>query len=226
MTYRLLAHSHKLTATMALTALLAVVCQAKAAVLWDESVSGDLTNNQAAPNAFTLSTGTNAVIGSLRTSASTDNQDWIALTVPAGLQLSALVLKAYTSTDAQGFTGVQSGTNFVGSVNSPASYLGYAHFGTGAQNGSLPATNLVGVDILPIMGDTNLAAGSQGFVPPLLNGTYTFLIQQTGPSQTAYEFDYVVTAVPEPSALLLAGLGVIVVFFVGRTRKDNATPDA
>jgi len=95
------------------------------------------------------------------------------------------VLQSYTSTDAQGFTGVQSGTNFVGSVNSAASYLGYAHFGTGAQNGSLPATNLVGVDILPIMGDTNLAAGAQGFIPPLLNGTYTFLIQQTGPSRQA-----------------------------------------
>jgi len=223
MTYRLLAHSHKLAITMVLTALLAVVSQAEAAVLWDESVSGDLTNNQAAPNAFTLSVGTNAVIGSLRTTASTDNQDWIALTVPAGLQLSALVLQSYTSADAQGFTGVQSGTNFVGSVNNPASYLGYAHFGTGAQNGSLPATNLVGVDILPIMGDTNLAAGAQGFIPPLLNGTYTFLIQQTGPSQTAYEFDYVVTAVPEPSALLLVGLGVAAAFLITRERNRPGT---
>jgi len=70
--------------TMALTALLTIVSQAQAAVLWDESVSGDLTNNQAAPNAFTLSLGTNAIIGSLRTTASTDNQDWIALTVRQG----------------------------------------------------------------------------------------------------------------------------------------------
>jgi len=137
---------------------------------------------------------------------------------PGGAPTECGGIKAYSSTDAQGFTGVQSGTNFVGSVNSAASYLGYAHFGTGAQNGSLPATNLVGVDILPIMGDTNLAAGSQGFVPPLLNGTYTFLIQQTGPAQTGYEFDYVVTAVPEPSALLLVGLGVAVAFLIIRER--------
>jgi len=179
--------------------------RAEATTLWDESVNGDLSGNQSAPTALTLSLGTNAVIGSLRISSSSDNQDWIALTVPAGMQLGAVVLNSYASTDQQGFTGVQAGTNFVGSVNSPGSYLGYAHFGTGAQNGALPATNLVGVDILPIMGNTNLAAGSQGFTPPLGSGPYTFLIQQTGTAATSYEFDYVV--IPEPATVILVALG-------------------
>jgi hypothetical protein len=184
------------------------VARAEASTLWDESVSGDLSSVQASPNAFTLSSGTNAVIGTL---GGTDHQDWITLTVPAGMQLSAVVLGAYVSTDQQGFTGVQSGTNFVGSVNNPASYLGYAHFGTGAANGALAPTNLVGVDILPIMGNTSLAAGSQGFTPPLNSGSYAFLIQQTGSAATSYEFDYVVVPEPTTLALVALGCGVILV---------------
>ncbi|HUK83628.1 MAG TPA: PEP-CTERM sorting domain-containing protein [Verrucomicrobiae bacterium] len=204
-----MAYSHKLVVVAGLIIAL-VVSRAQGAILWNEAVDGDLSGNQSAPNAFTLLPGTNAIIGSLRTSSSTDNQDWIALTVPSGMQLGAVVLKSYVSTDQQGFTGVQAGTNFVGSVNSPGSYLGYAHFGTGAQNGALPATNLVGVDILPIMGDTTLAVGSQGFTPPLGSGTYTFLIQQTGSAATSYEFDYVV--IPEPATVLLVALGCGVIF--------------
>lgn len=109
-----------------------------------------------------------------------DNQDWITLTVPVGLQLSSLTLAAYSSADPQGFTGVQIGTAFVGSPLAASSYLGYAHYGTAADNGSLPTANLVGVDILPIMGNTTAAPGSQGFTPPLNSGSYIFLIQQLG----------------------------------------------
>jgi hypothetical protein len=175
----------------------------RATVVWDESVSGDLSNNQAAPTAITLSSGINSVIGTV---GGTDKQDWIALTIPAGFQLSSDVLENYVSNDAQGFTGVQAGSSFVGSVNTPGSYLGYSHFGTGATNGALPPTNLIGVDLLPLMGDNvNISAGSAGFTPPLPSGTYTFLIQQLGAS-TAYQFDYGVTAVPEPTSIgLLVG---------------------
>lgn len=208
----------KLLVVGGLAVVLAAV-QAGAVTLWDESINGDLSGNQAAPTALTLALGTNAVIGSLRTSSSTDNQDWIALTVPAGMQLGAVVLKSYVSTDQQGFTGVQAGTNFVGNPLTAAPYLGYAHFGTGAQNGALPATNLVGVDILPIMGDTTLAVGSQGFTPPLGSGTYTFLIQQTGSAQTGYEFDYVV--IPEPATVVLVALGCGVILL--RRRRSVTT---
>ncbi len=130
-----------------------------------------------------------------------DSQDWLTLHVPSGMALGSLVLATYVSTDAQGFIGVQAGTAFVGSAFTASSYLGYAHFGTGAANGSLPPTNLVGDDLLPIMGNTSLASGSQGFTPPLSSGDYTFLIQQLG-SSTAYQFDFVTSNTASPDMVI------------------------
>jgi len=174
----------------------------RATVIWNESINGDLSNNQAAPTPLTLASGTNSVVG---TTAAGD-QDWLALTIPAGFQLSSDVLESYASTDSQGFTGVQAGSSFVGNPETtPSAYLGYAHFGTAASNGALGTTDLVGVNLLPIMGNTADASGSQGFTPPLGAGTYTFLIQQTG-ATTAYQFDFGVTSVPEPGSLCLVGL--------------------
>jgi len=103
MANRLLASSLKLAGMLALTAFL-TSAHAQSVTQWDESINGDLSGNQAAPNNLTLVLGTNAIIGNLRNTSTLDNQDWIMLAVPGGLQLSAVVLKAYSSTDQQGFT--------------------------------------------------------------------------------------------------------------------------
>ena len=172
---------------------------ARATTVWDESINGSLSASGATPTPFTLGLGTSSILGTV--GPNSNHQDWVGITVPAGLQLSHLVLAAYQSTDAQGFFGVQTGTSFQGSTSTAASYLGYTHFGTAAQNGSLPATNLVGVDLLPIMGDNlNNSPGSQGFTPPLAAGSYIFLIQQTGSAATNYRFDFSLT--PEPASAL------------------------
>ncbi len=193
------------------TALAAAACaalfsapQAKAATIWNEAVNGDLSNTQASPTTLTLALGTNAVIGTVGTG---DSQDWLTLNVPHGFQLSQIILASYSSTDAQGFTGVQSGAVFTGSSNSAGSYLGYAHFGTGATNPSTP-TNLIGADLLPIMAT---APSAQDFTAPLNSGSYSFLIQQLG-APTSYEFDYVLTAAaaPEPTSLALVSLAGVV----------------
>jgi hypothetical protein len=173
-----------------------------ATVLYNESVSGDLSNSQSAPTPLTLSAGTNSIIGSVGTG---DTADWVTLTIPAGMQLSSDVLAAYSSTDAQGFTGFQAGSSFVGNPETTASaYLGYAHFGTGASNNGA-ATNLLGHDLLPIMANPLTSPGAQGFTDPLAAGKYTFLIQQLG-AATNYQFDFGVTAVPEPACLGLLAL--------------------
>lgn len=186
---------------LSMIALSAIPC--RATVIWNSSINGPLSTSGSTPTPFTLSAGTNSIISTVGV-GSGSNQNWVEVSIPQGLQLSQLVLASYQSTDAQGFTGVQAGSTFVGSTNSASSYLGYAHFGTGATNGTLPATNLVGTDILPIMGNTADAPGSAGFTPPLASGNYVFLIQQLGAS-TNYQFDFNVTSTPEPTGLLLFG---------------------
>jgi hypothetical protein len=198
---RFVSSSQKFLGLLA-AAMVLPAAHTKAIILWNESVSGDLSNTQASPNMFTLSSGVNTVIGSVGTG---DTQDWLTLTVPAGFQLSSVVLASYQSTDVQGFTGFSTGPTFAGSVNSAGSYLGYSHFGTAAANGSLPVANLIGVDILPIMANPLAAPGSVGFTDPLHSGSYAFLIQQLG-ATTSYEFDYTVTPTPEPGVLALTGL--------------------
>jgi hypothetical protein len=180
-----------------------------AVVAFDEG-GIDSTGTQSMPTVVTMTLGVNSIKGTLRTTSSTDFQDWFAVTVPVGMQLANLVLGDYQSTDQQGFTGFQTGSSFSGMTSLASSYTGYSHYGTGATNGSLPATNLIGADLLPIMADNSpggTSAGAQGFTIPLGAGTYTFLIQQTGSAATAYQFDYNVTAVPEPGAGLLCVLG-------------------
>ena len=192
----------------AAVAILALVATTNATTVWDESVNGDLSGSQAAPTPILLSVGTNSVIGNLRITSAGDSQDWLAVTVPAGAQLTSFVHAAYTSTDAQGFTGFQTGSAFVGSPGVASSYNGYAHFGTGATNGSLPATNTVGTDLFPIMADNSpggTSAGASGFTIPLGPGAYTFLIQQTGSATTSYQFNY--NVVPEPASLGVLLLG-------------------
>jgi hypothetical protein len=174
---------------------------AGAAVIWSEGTNGDLSNVQETPTALALALGTNSIIGNVIGVG--DTRDWVTLTVPAGMKLKQITLASYASTDAQGFMGFDAAATFAGDPLDPGSYNGYAHFGTGATNPSIP-TNLVGVDILPIMADPAAAAGSKGFSIPLGPGDYAFLIQQLGAS-TSYQFDYVV--VPEPATMILMALG-------------------
>src|SRR6185369_15505401 len=71
-------------------------------VIYDEAVSGDLSNNQSAPTALTLALGTNSIKGA---EGDVDIQDWVTVRVPAGMFLSNLVLASFVSTDEQGFLG-------------------------------------------------------------------------------------------------------------------------
>jgi hypothetical protein len=158
------------------------------ATIYDEAVSGDLSNNKGAPTALTLTPGSNSVIGTVSGGfGGGDPQDWVSFTIPAGFVMTSYVNSKYISADDQGFTGFQVGSSFSGDEFTPGSYAGYAHFGFAANN---PDTNpvaasTVGVDLLPLMANPNFAPGTTGFTPPLTAGTYTFLIQQGGPPSQA-----------------------------------------
>jgi hypothetical protein len=202
-------------ACLALGALALSASMARATVLWNEAGNGDLSNSQSAPTSLILLPGANSLVGSVGTG---DQQDWIALTVPAGFQLTSDVQAAYSSTDAQGFTGFQAGPSFVGNPETtPSAYQGYAHFGTGATNGASGPANLLGTDLLPIMA---VAPGAQGFTTPLPAGTYTFLIQQLG-ATTGYQFDFAVAPAPEPGAAGLMAIGAATLLLRRLNRKSR-----
>lgn len=67
-----------------------------------------------------------------------------------------------------------------------------------------------------VVGESCSDLGTAGFTAPLVSGNDVFLIQQTGSALTAYQFDFNVTAVPEPGCVwLLGGL----VLLGGRRQK-------
>ena len=189
------------------------------ATIYDEAVSGDLSNNQAAPTALTLTPGSNSVIGTVNGfPPGTDPQDWVSFTIPSGFVMTSYVNSKYGSADDQGFTGFQSGSSFSGDPFVAGSYAGYAHFGTDATN-PLPPSSTVGVNLLPLMANPSFSVGATGFTRPLAAGTYTFLIQQGDPSTTSYQFDMNVrsVSVPEPgSSLCLLGMGGLAILALRR----------
>jgi hypothetical protein len=205
--------------SVAVCALLAAA-PAKATI-YDEGVSGDLSNDKAAPTALTLTPGLNSVIGTVNGFGNGDPQDWVSFTIPTGFVMTSYINSKYDSTDPQGFTGFQFGSSFPGGVDSEfdaGSYAGYAHFGTAATNpDGTPPLSTVGVNLLPLMADPTFAPGTTGFTPPLGPGTYTFLIQQGNDITTSYQFDMNVRSVPEPgSSLCLLGMGSLAIFALRR----------
>ena len=188
------------------------------ATIYNEAVSGDLSNDKAAPTALTLTPGSNSVIGTVSGFDNGDGQDWVSFTIPTGFVMISYVNSKYDSTDDQGFTGFQFGSSFSGDPFMAISYAGYAHFGTGATNpDGTPPLSTVGVNLLPLMADPSFAPGTTGFTPPLGAGTYTFLIQQGDPVTTRYQFNMNVRSVPEPgSSLCLLGLGGLAILALRR----------
>src|SRR5262245_27496991 len=91
-----------LRAGFVLSALVFVGARTHGSVFWDESLQGDLSNNQAAPSAFTLQAGVNTLKGNAG-SLTGDNQDWLRLNVPAGFELSAVTLTSFSSSDPTAF---------------------------------------------------------------------------------------------------------------------------
>ena len=200
-------------AAIALLAGLTLMATPVAAATYDESVSGDLPNDPTSPTPFTLSLGTNSILGTVGSGSGADDLDAISITVPTGMQLTNFTNSVYLGSDGQDFIGFHAGASFAGSVFVSSNYMGLAHFGTTAVNvgvGSPPGspTSTVGMDLLPVMNSEGLAVGASGFTSPLGPGTYTFVIGDLAANIDGfptYQFD--VTVVPEASSFALAALG-------------------
>lgn len=166
-------------------------------IAFDESASGDASDDRFAPTLVELVAGRNSIRGTLGISPTPDtfDLDYITITVPAGYQLSAFVLDDAFVGGAFSFLAIQSGPVVTipadwSSIDTPL--LGWTHFGI-AQ---------IGQDLLAEIGS---APGSVGFSGPLPAGTYALWLMELNYSEPyTYAFGLDVTAVPAPSPLLVA----------------------
>jgi len=178
------------------------VCPPARAGGYDESVSGDLSDDGLGPTFVALAAGSNPIHGSTGKRLGTIDRDYFTITVPSGETLSAITLLPGTGVSGTfSFIGVQQGTQVTVSpdATSVAGLLGWIHYDV-AQ---------VGTGILDDMGVAS--NGSTGFTPPLGAGNYAFWVQDTGTGPVHYGLDFVISAVPEPATALslLAGGGLL-----------------
>jgi hypothetical protein len=180
--------------------LLAVASPAFAvtSVLWNESVSGDVSNDPVNPTQMNVSLGTNQFIATMPG----DDLDFITIQLPANTVLSAIYNSAYNSIDQVSFAAIGAGNSLPATVlnDDPTGLLGWAHFGPGATD---PTDNLLTIMSQP-------AFGVPGFTTPLPSGAYSFWIQQQSPVAESYQLDFVVDAVPEPATCGLFMIGALV----------------
>lgn len=171
----------------------------QASIIYDEALSGDLSDDNLAPTLLAISEGSNVVTGS--TIASPLDRDIFSFSVAVGQQLVAIVLDTYVSDDDQSFFVVAEGSS-IGSLVSLPGFLGNALIGASAGA-------MQGDDVLDDLGALTFP-GSTGFVGALGAGTYTFWIQETTVGVPDYALDFQVTSVtvPLPSSLLLLLSGV------------------
>lgn len=188
-------HTRSLAACLAL----AFAPAAWAATVYDEGVSGDFSGAGLSPTFVTVAAGANVVMGTTGRANGVVDRDYFYITVPVGLQLSAITPLAGTATVGGGlsFIGLEAGTQVTTPVTGPATtLLGWRHYA--------PAD--IGNNILPLIGT---GVGAIGFTGPLPAGDYAVWIQETGVGTVPYVMEFALTAaVPEPASglLLLGGL--------------------
>lgn len=179
-----------------LAASLTAAYGVSASTSYDESISGDLSDDPNAPTVLVFGVGSNTVAGEVNLSNDTTSgdRDFITFTIGAGEQLTGLFLTAQSPND-RGFHAISSGpTSVIPSgpgAGDVSTYLGSAHLDFISP----------GTDLLPDLGTPLVGSG---FTGPLGPGTYSYVIQQTGNITQAYTLDFVVAPEPGSMALLAA----------------------
>jgi hypothetical protein len=189
----------------------------------DESVTGDLSNNWAAPTSLSFTTGSNQVLGSLVRVSPTSPQDmdYFTFAVPAGNQVLAIDVLTGTSAGGAGavsFFGIASGTSVINPSTTPnsalaAGLLGYTLYG--------PAD--VSSNILNRLATSNtLSPAAQGF-SVLGPGNYSVWIQEGTPGTFNYRFDIAIGAAPEPATWFLSCAGLAAIALLAQRKQKHAT---
>lgn len=184
---------------------LAAGSAAQAATVYDEGVSGDLSNVGATPNPLAFAPGDNRIFGSTgRGTNDVVDRDYFTFTVLPGFVLSAIeVLPGTTSIGGRSlsFIGMEAGNQMtvLPTSMSAAGLLGWRHYSPADIN-----TDILDDMAIPV-------AGSSGFTTPLGSGAYSIWIQETAVGSANYGFNFRLSAVPEPEtwAMLILGFGFL-----------------
>ena len=205
--------SHRLRIIVLLACAFLYGMAAHGDTIYNESVSGDLSNSGLTPTLLTVSLGSNDVFGTTGRNATTGvDRDYFTFTIPQGQYLTAITVLPGTQTlgpMGESFIGIESGPEVTVSpaATTAAGLLGWYHYDTGD----------IGVNILPLMGTSGL--GSTGFTTPLPAGTYSFWVQEGNVGTVPYGLEFTV-ATPEPASwtMLLMGMAAL----VGKTARRAA----
>lgn len=185
---------------LAVLSLALSLASASAATLYNESVSGDLSNLGTSPTSLTFGLGSNQVLGATGRLTAVD-RDYLTFTIAPGQLLTSITVLSGTSVGAAvSFIGLQAGNQVTVASNAAtaAGLLGWWHYSAAD----------IGTDILDDMGVAN--NGSSGFAPPLGAGDYAVWIQEFSSGSFSYAFDFNVQTVPEPSTTLSAAFALAV----------------
>ncbi len=189
--------SRKFFSTLSIILGFGLPC-AFAAEVYNEGTSGDASSSETAPTAITLAAGSNTITGSVTTSTG-DTRDFYTFQVPAGFELTALRVVGYddpaqgpANDGNRGFHALDAGgTTVIPAGGTSGNLLGGGH---------LDASD-VGNDVLPEFagGSAGSAEAGSGFTAPLPEGTYCYIIQQTGSHVSDYEIEFELTAATPPA---------------------------
>jgi hypothetical protein len=180
---------------------------AHGSTIYNESVSGDLSNSGLSPTLLTVSLGANDVFGTTgKDPNNVIDRDYFTFTVPQGEDLTGITVLPGTQTLGtlgESFIGIENGPEVTVSTaaTDATGLLGWFHYGAGD----------IGVNILPSMGTSG--DGSTGFTGPLPAGTYSIWDQEASSGTVPYGLEFTVAAAtPEPASwtLLLTGMALLV----------------
>ena len=194
-------------ATTSCIALMLVSAPLLADVVYDESVSGDLSNDAASPTVIgTITDEILLVDGSVQSGSAGDTRDYFTITVPTGATLEAMRLVTYvdgtTGNDANtGYAMIDEGTSsVVPSTSTSSSLLG----GSRLSRFYFPDST-----VNMLVGFATGSQGGTGFSLPLGPGDYTINVQQTGPQLNVYGIQLEFDGIEAPCPADLDGNGSV-----------------